>query len=222
MKISEIFKSIDGEGAFAGCPSVFIRTFGCNLNCSYCDSRYACEGDDYQEMTIDDIIAHINYKFPGSSQVTFTGGEPLLQKDAAELVHRIMNETSVDFVNVETNGAVDLYSFLRDLDGEDKMNLLITMDWKSPSSGQESKMLKENLVYLREQDVVKFVVGNQKDLDAMKAMLPAIKSAVFVSPVFGQIEPKEIVEYVLNNHLDDVRVQLQLHKFIWPPMMRGV
>lgn len=222
MKISEIFLSIDGEGIRTGYPVIFIRAHGCQLRCNYCDSLYAVDGDDFVEMSIEEIFEEIS-KY-STRKVTFTGGEPLIQKDALELIKRLVRGGYE--VNIETNGAVDL-SNLRDPSwcyGFMKDNIIITMDWKSISSRMSQHMLPSNLVHLTNKDVLKFVVGSQEDLEQMKDIVVNnnLECNVFVSPIFGQIEPEDIVKFVLDNKLNDVRVQLQLHKYVYSVDARGV
>lgn len=216
MKVVEIFESIDGEGIRAGVPVTFIRLHGCNLNCSYCDSRYACEGSDYTEMAVCEIVQKVQ-EF-GHPCITITGGEPLLQSDVKYLIQELAGENYK--INIETNGSVRVESYMK------KKNVIITLDYKCPSSGMEDKMDVENLKVLRSKDVLKFVVGSREDLDKAEEVIAQYglqdRCHIFFSPVFGKIEPHEIVEYVLEKHLDSVRVQLQLHKFIWDPDKRGV
>ncbi len=222
MKVSEIFYSIEGEGIRTGYPAVFIRLFSCQLRCTYCDSMYSVEGDDFVEMSIDEIVEEV-HKY-SSKRVTLTGGEPLIQKDALDLIKRLVRAGYE--LNIETNGAVDVsdlydaswcFGYMRD-------NIIVTMDWKSISSGMSSHMLNSNLALLTNKDVLKFVVGSREDLDQMKEVVTNNKldCSIFVSPIFGNIEPKDIVQYVLDNQLTDVRVQLQIHKIIWDSNMRGV
>lgn len=215
MKVVEIFESIDGEGIRAGFPVTFIRLHGCNLHCSYCDSRYACEGTDYKEMAIEDIMLKVrNF---GHSFITLTGGEPLIHPDVSYLIGALKKEKYK--VNIETNGSVDLSSF-------SCYGVMLTMDYKCPSSGMEDKMVFFNLKLLRNKDVLKFVVGSEEDLlKAKKVILEEYlqgKCNIFFSPVFGKIEPSRIVEFILENHLDGVRLQLQMHKYVWEPDKRGV
>lgn len=220
MKINEIFKSISGEAGKAGFPVIFIRTYGCNLRCSYCDTMYAVEGGEYLTMTPQEILNFCEGM--KIKKVVLTGGEPLIQPDAPELVDLLCdNEYEVE---IETNGAVDLCEFHKKLKTRRKYNLSYTMDFKSLSSGMAHKMLNKNLEFLGAQDVVKFVVGSTLDLQQMKAILESfvVVAQVFVSPVFGQIEPSQIVDFVLENELYDVRVQLQMHKVIWDKDKRGV
>lgn len=221
MKVVEIFHSIEGEGLRAGLPATFIRLHGCNLNCSYCDSRYACEGDEFEEMTIEDIVEEVQNI--GCPNVTITGGEPLIQAGISELVSRLSCNRFE--VNIETNGAVSLKDFSDDICNSYVTPYFFTMDWKCLSSNMSSKMLEENIYQIYSKDVLKFVVGCEEDLIQMKQFIRSHTihtSNIYVSPVFGKIEPSEIVEFLKHEKLWDVRLQLQMHKFVWPADMRGV
>ena len=215
MKVVEIFKSIDGEGIRAGYPATFIRLFGCNLRCSYCDTPYGYEGNDYKEMTVDEIVQEcMCLNCPG---ITLTGGEPLIHKDVNILIKNLL--VNGFEVNIETNGSVDveLLKFLYP-------QVVITMDWKCPSSGCENKMSIARLKDLKRNDVLKFVVGSKEDLEVCKSIYNTqeLECSIFISPIFGKIEPSEIVDYMLENNMMGCRVQLQMHKFIWNPNKRGV
>lgn len=212
MKVVEIFKSIDGEGIRAGLPVTFIRLGGCNLHCSYCDTKYAWEqGYKYTNMTPIEIVNKAQEI--GCKRITLTGGEPLIHNDVDTLVCMLVD--SGFEVNIETNGSVDISKFQYD-------NSIITMDYKCPSSGMQSRMLLSNLAKLRKIDVLKFVVGTEQDLLVCEELSKHVIANVYVSPVFGNIEPKDIVDYILTHDMDNCRVQLQLHKFIWSPDKRGV
>ena len=220
MKINEIFKSISGEAARAGYPVIFIRTYGCNLRCGYCDTMYSVEGGEYKNMTPSQIVGECyNY---GVKRVILTGGEPLIQPDAAELVDLLCDYGYE--VEIETNGAVDLQVFHQKLKTKRIDLVSYTMDYKTLSSEMSGKMLASNLEFLGKKDVIKFVVGCREDLEQMDCVISnnEVNAQVFVSPVFGNIEPKEIVEYILDNNLSNCRVQLQLHKLIWDVNQRGV
>lgn len=227
LPVSEIFYSIDGEGARAGAPAIFIRLFGCNLDCTYCDSRYACKHEDgvigFSDMTVEEIIQAVQ-AFEPCKCVTLTGGEPLIHEAACSLVSELRSRYY--WVNIETNGSIDLTNFICNQPGrKSAMDYFFTMDWKSLSSGQSDKMLASNLSQLKSNDVLKFVVGSQEDLDQMLTVLdtyPEIDAQIYVSPVWGAITPDKIVEYLLEHNLVYVRVQLQLHKIIWNPNQRGV
>ena len=214
MRICEIFKSISGESLYAGYVTTFIRAYGCNINCSYCDSSYSCAGSDYKEMSIDEIISEVEKL--ECKRIVFTGGEPLIQKDALDLVKALLNLNY--FVEIETNGAVDI----SDIIGLHSDKCIVTMDWKCPSSNMNSRMISQNLAMLRGCDVLKFVVGSEQDLDEMKSISKLTIATSFASPVFGKLEPKDIVQYLIDNKLHSIRFQLQIHKYVWPMDMRGV
>lgn len=214
MLVNEIFSSIEGEGIRTGYPVTFIRLYGCNIHCPYCDTRYACEGGEFTQMTVDEIVDKV--KDFGWSRVTITGGEPLIHRDVDNLIYLL---TYLGYeVNIETNGTV----FVGEYTDFDKV--ILTVDYKSISSGMNTKMDTANIDALRKQDVLKFVVGTMEDLEDMKRIVlnRMPQCQIFVSPVFGQIEPVQIVDFIKENHLDNVRVQVQLHKIIWNPTERGV
>lgn len=214
MRVVEIFKSIDGEGKRAGLPCTFIRLYGCNLRCSYCDTRYGCEGNNYKVMSIKEIIKTV--KELGVTHITLTGGEPLIDPDSFKLIRRLCDEGFA--LNIETNGAVDITPV-------DK-RAFITIDYKCPSSGMEEHMLKNNFNILRKKDVCKFVVGSVKDLDRAYEIINKYdldkNCQVYLSPVFGNIEAADIVKYMMEHEMYRCKVQLQLHKYIWDPNKRGV
>lgn len=224
MKICELFSSIEGEGIRAGYPCTFIRTVGCNLRCEWCDSKYSFkEEDTTKDMTVQEIVDEC-YNL-GNYRITFTGGEPLLQPDAMDLIKALVEKGFE--VNVETNGAVDIEPFVayRNSSITPSENLFFTVDYKCPSSGMEDKMIHDNHLYVNQNDVIKFVVGSQEDLKAMKHFVENHKyfyDHIFVSPVFGMIEPVEIVDFIKENKMQNVRLQLQIHKFVWDKNKRGV
>ncbi len=233
LSVAERFVSINGEGLRAGRLATFVRFCGCNLVCSYCDTRWACEPSfEGEQVSVNELVTYV--EDAGCACVTLTGGEPLLQPALPELVESILRADGLArrgfAVEIETNGAVSLEPLarLRQLMGAEQApgTLSFTMDWKSPSSGMSSHMLVENLGYLTDRDTLKFVVGSREDLDAMRELVVAqgltARTNVLISPVFGCIEPQDIVEYMKEHSLIDVRLQLQLHKFIWPPSQRGV
>lgn len=222
LKVSEIFSSIDGEGSRSGYPVTFIRLHGCNLSCSYCDSQYACLGDDYTEMEISDVVDKVAEL--GLKRITLTGGEPLLEypeDENIELIRELLCKGY--FVNVETNGSIPLLPIRARLYGS---NLMFTIDYKCNGSGMNDKMCTGNLRELSSPDVLKFVVKDIDDLNQMKQVFnayPYLKNKnVYVSPVFDEIDPKDIVKFLIDNKLEGIRLQLQLHKLIWDPNDRGV
>lgn len=212
MKVIEIFKSIEGEGIRAGVPATFVRLEGCNLRCRYCDTSYSYEDPAYTEMTVQEVIDKV-FRM-GGKRVTLTGGEPLIHENVDLLVEALI--IGGFEVNIETNGSVDLTPYMT------YGKVLVTMDYKCPCSGMEDKMLLNNLRILRKKDVIKFVVASKEDLDVCRDLIKYTAAQVFISPVFGNIEPKQIVEYMLEHDMQSCRIQLQLHKFIWKPEERGV
>lgn len=214
MLVSEIFNSIEGEGIRVGLPSTFIRLFGCNLKCDYCDSLYSCEGKDYKEMSINEIMDEVR-KF-GCKAVTLTGGEPLIHKDVDELL--IMLSSNGFEVNVETNGTR--------MPTVRNSNIFYTVDFKTYASGVSHLMNKDVFKSLEDKDVIKCVCGSILDLEQSLEFLREVGMQdfknIFISPVFGQIEPEVLVDFVKTHELWNWRVQLQIHKIIWNPQERGV
>ncbi|WAM33925.1 putative 7-carboxy-7-deazaguanine synthase QueE [Caldicellulosiruptor morganii] len=212
FKVVEKFVSIEGEGIRSGYPAIFFRFAGCNLSCSFCDTKYATHNPVYEEMTAQQIVEYA--KSTGFSKVTLTGGEPLIQPDIHCLIDILIKEGFE--VNIETNGSVDIRGVNR--------NAIITMDYKCPSSGMEDRMLPENIKLLGKQDVLKFVVGTHQDMQKAFEIIQAFKPqcSIYFSPVWGKIEPAEIVEFMIKNKLQNCRLQLQLHKIIWPDRERGI
>lgn len=218
-KVVEIFTSINGEGRLAGQLAVFVRFAGCNLRCSFCDTMWANEPDvQGRWMTEEDIAQEVTRT--GVRNVTLTGGEPLLQKDIGILLERLAEGTSLS-VEIETNGSMPLAPYQNM-----KHAPSMTMDYKLPFSGMEDKMYLDNLKELLPKDTVKFVCGSFEDMKRAEAVINDYhlteRCAVYLSPVFGAIEPSDMVEYMKEHHMNGVNLQLQLHKFIWDPQERGV
>lgn len=216
MIVNEIFSSIDGEGLRTGELATFIRLAGCNMKCSYCDTLYALNPNDGENMTIDEIIEKVDKI--GIKNITLTGGEPLIHNNVDSLIDELLKREYK--VNIETNGSVNIERYIG--------KCLITMDYKTPSSLMEKKMMLSNIEKLLENDVLKFVV-NKSDLYTVEQIMNnyKIKSYIYISPIFGEIEPKEIVEFMkeMNRrgvNMNKVRTQIQLHKVIWNPNMKGV
>lgn len=221
MKVSEIFNSIEGEGKRAGAPCTFIRLFGCNLRCTYCDSMYAVEGHDYTEMTVEEIIEKVK-EWDWCKKVTVTGGEPLIQEDIKQLLCKLLEENFI--VNVETNGSRPLIELPEGRSGVTAYELFYTIDFKTGTSGMMDKMCPKAFEHLKHGDVIKFVVGSEEDLMQAKDFCEShyLLASIYVSPIFGKIEPKDIVEFIQKNRLWNWKVQLQLHKYIWSVDTRGV
>ena len=216
--VAERFVSINGEGADAGRLAAFIRLRGCNLQCSFCDTSWACSDScPVEELDTESILTWLaDCKV---RDVTLTGGEPLLAAHVDELIRALC--TAGYRVEIETNGSVDISPFDRI-----RPRPVFTLDYKCPGSGEEEHMLTGNYSLLRPEDSVKFVVGSRKDLDRARQICRehalGSRCGVFLSTVFGKIEPREIVDYMIDNHFTEARLQLQLHKYIWDPGIRGV
>lgn len=220
MKVVEIFKSIDGEGKRTGKVATFIRLAGCNLRCVYCDTTYSFDTSTAQEMSIEEIVGKC-FEL-GTRYITLTGGEPLIHPDAWDLVSALC--TKGFQVNIETNGSVDLRKYIEDRDYY-LWDVFFTVDYKTKYSGMSHRMKKEAFEDLDPlNDLVKCVVASKEDMDGALQYLDSLHKPfnIWFSPVFGAIDPKEIVEYVLASGRTDITVQIQLHKIIWDPNERGV
>ncbi|MDQ1238162.1 MAG: 7-carboxy-7-deazaguanine synthase [Thermodesulfobacteriota bacterium] len=211
LLICEIFKSIQGESTFVGLPCVFVRLSGCNLNCTYCDTGYAkSEGYELDLSRIADTV-----KTLGVRLVEITGGEPLIQEETPLLAEMLSREGYL--VLVETNGSLDI-SVLPE-------GVVRIMDIKCPSSGESHSNRWENLDFIRPGDEIKFVVCDRLDYEwaARVIMKELVKfsNTILISPVYGQLAPQELAQWILEDNLD-VRLQVQVHKYIWSPHARGV
>ena len=247
MNVIEIFASIDGEGSRQGLLTTFLRLHDCNIRCSYCDTTYSYGIDSiFTEMTVAEVADVIESL--GNHRITITGGEPLLQEAAVvELIDELnrrkaetmqdntsgqagstciididkfdkremLNNSLYDF-NIETNGTI-IPSFHRD-------NVWFTYDYKTPSSLAEESMNINIFKVATERDLIKFVVGSPEDLDCMRRIIDQYPTAaqIYVSPVWGQIEAVLIIDYMKAYNLQNVRFQLQIHKFVWDPDTKGV
>lgn len=217
--IVEKFISINGEGTRCGQLSVFIRFAGCNLNCSFCDTTWANEPD----VPCENLSAQQIYEYIRSTKVTnitLTGGEPLLVPGILTLLEKLAKDESL-YVEIETNGSVNLEPFSHLFNGPH-----FTMDYKLPGSKMETFMDLSNFSYLTKNDTVKFVVGDRNDLEVAKRIIDNYqlldRCSIYFSPVFGKIDPQDIVNFMIEQRLNKVNLQLQLHKIIWSPDERGV
>jgi 7-carboxy-7-deazaguanine synthase len=212
LTINEIYHSIQGESTWAGEACVFVRLTFCDLRCTYCDTEYAFyEG---KKKTLDEIAAAVaTFQCP---LVEITGGEPLLQKNVLPLMAMLADAGQT--VLLETSGAHDISQV------DPRVHRI--MDLKTPGSGECARNLFPNIEYLTERDEVKFVIGSREDYEWAREQverhgLAQRCRAVLFSPIFGRIDPREIVEWILADKLP-VRFQLQMHKFIWTPTQRSV
>jgi len=213
LRVTEIFRSIQGESTHAGRPCTFVRLTGCPMRCVWCDSEYTFSGGDH--LPLEDILAQV-HAF-GCELVEVTGGEPLAQKEAFELIRRLCDDGFE--VLVETGG----YISTADVDRRAK----IILDVKCPASGEEQRNHWPNLEHLSaDKDEVKFVIADRGDWDYAKEIirkyeLTTRSHSVLISPAWGQVDLQELAQWVSESGLN-VRMQLQLHKYIWGPEARGV
>lgn len=203
MEINEIFYSLQGEGRWTGLPNIFIRTSGCNLRCSFCDTTYAY--DDGKEMSIDKILSQIS-KYP-CKYICITGGEPLLQNETLELIDVLLKRNYK--VCLETNGSINIEKL------SNKKSLIISLDIKCPSSNMHEKNYFKNISLLRKDDQLKFVIKDKDDYNYAKKIVNEYKPIcmVFFQPVWGT-NPEELANWITTDGLD-VKIGLQLHKIIW-------
>jgi 7-carboxy-7-deazaguanine synthase len=211
MRISEIYASIHGESQYAGLPCTLVRTTGCDLRCTYCDTSYAFTGG--KEMSIEEIFVEVERL--GMPFVLLTGGEPMLQKEIAVLADRLL--AAGKRVAIETSGghALDVLP----------ASVIRIVDVKTPSSRESERVRWELLAALRPGDAVKFVLSDEADYLWSKGMVERFaligRTEVLFSPVHGRLDPRDLVAWLLRDRLL-VRVNLQLHKYVWGSETRGV
>ena len=211
LKINEIYYSVQGESTHAGRPCIFIRLTYCNLRCSYCDTEYAFY--DGKDMEITDIMSEI--KRWDCNLVEVTGGEPLFQDECIDLLNELVNSNYE--VMLETGGSLSISDVPK--------KVVKIVDFKCPSSGMVKKNLWSIVDDLQAHDEVKFVIGNREDFDWAKDRITEYSldkiCTLLFSPTFGEIDPQQIVEWILADNLP-VRMQMQMHKMIWSPEEKGV
>ncbi|MDD5199584.1 MAG: radical SAM protein [Terrimicrobiaceae bacterium] len=212
LTINEIYESIQGESTWAGLPCVFVRLTFCDLRCTYCDTEYAFYAGTKRPVA--DVLADV--LAIDCPLVEITGGEPLLQKNVLPLMARLCDAGRT--VLIETSGAHDIAPI------DPRVHRI--MDLKTPSSGECARNRYENIPHLTRGDEVKFVLGSREDYEWTRERiaehgLAERVGAVLLSPVFGKIDPRDIVAWMLADKLP-ARFQLQMHKFIWDPKMKGV
>ena len=212
LTVNEIYLSVQGESTWAGLPCVFVRLTFCDLRCTYCDTAYAFyEG---KKRPVDAVLAEV--LAIDCPLVEITGGEPLLQKNVLPLMQQLCDAGRT--VLIETSGAHDIAAI------DSRVHRI--MDLKTPSSGECSRNLFSNIACLTKKDEVKFVLGSREDYLWAREQIQTHQlgdrvNAVLLSPVFGKINPQDIVAWMLEDKLP-ARFQLQMHKFIWEPTQKGV
>ena len=203
MKINEIFYSIQGEGKWTGRPNIFIRTTGCNLRCTYCDTKYAYENG--KELKVNEVLKKIE-KY-NCNYVCITGGEPLLQDDIFDLIKKLYSKNYL--VLIETNGSIDIKKLI------EFEKLIISLDIKCPSSKMDKEMELKNIGLLNKEDQMKFIIKNKLDYNYAKEIITKFKPKcdIYFQPVWGE-NPKIIAEWIISDNLN-VKLGLQLHKILW-------
>ena len=234
LKVVEIFNSISGEGISAGEIVTFVRVEGCNLRCSYCDTKYSYQGDNYELLTPQEILEKVN-SF-GTNKLMCTGGEPLVEETAKRYLPLYLAVNGYQ-VRIESNGSWPVYNQqeINKFVGDKEFELYYTLDVKCPSSKMAQYNHFANFAELKSGDELKFVVANQKDLDYALQVIDRNKDILGqedimlnFSPAFSEIETEEIIQflqehqdYFKNNNLE-TRLSMQLHKVIWEPDQMGV
>ncbi len=235
--LSECYASVQGESSLVGIPTVFVRLYTCNLRCIWCDSMYAVEGGDHREVSVPDLVTDVRRLTAvepaaprrGISHLCWTGGEPLLQWRSVARAIRLLPDHFVH--TIETDGEVDLGPFDSAMAAE-RANARVRyiMDIKCPGSAMTARRAFENLRYLRREDEIKFVLLDRKDYEFAKDVLSrhslSVETILFspVTPahkVDRGLELATLAAWILEDRLD-VRLQPQVHKFIWPGKTRGV
>jgi 7-carboxy-7-deazaguanine synthase len=211
IRINEIFLSLQGESSYSGWPCVFVRTTGCPLRCQWCDTRYAYE--EGVDLSNQEIVTRV-LAYP-VNLVEVTGGEPLAQEGVFPLLKTLCDLGKT--VLLETGGAMDIEPV--------DARVHIILDVKCPSSGMQEHLRGENLEKIRSKDEVKFVLANREDYEFAREIITRRRlperTTVLLSPVWGLLNPREIASWILEDQLP-VRLQVQLHKILWPEEMRGV
>jgi 7-carboxy-7-deazaguanine synthase len=211
MRITEIYKSVQGETQYAGLPCTLVRTTGCDLRCTYCDSAFSFYGG--RDMTLDEIVSEVEAQ--GAPLVLLTGGEPMLQKEMPALAARLLERGYR--VMIETSGAHPLDALPADV--------VRIVDVKTPGSGESHRMRWESLEGLRPRDAVKFVLTSEADYqwaaEIIRSRGLAERTEVLLSPMHGRLAPDALVTWMLRDRLP-ARLNLQIHKYIWSPDARGV
>ena len=213
MQITEIFKSLQGESTYAGLPCIFIRLTGCNLRCTWCDTEHAFFGGE--DASLDEVMKRVGSL--GGKLVEITGGEPLLQREVYPLMDRLLKKG---------------YEVMLETSGERKIDrvppeVVKIVDVKCPHSGETDSFAIENLEHLAPHDQVKFVILTRRDYEFSRdftrehRLAERVKAVVF-SPVHGELDPKELAEWMLADGLAGVRLGCQLHKIIWGADAKGV
>ncbi|MCY0876264.1 MAG: radical SAM protein [Firmicutes bacterium] len=221
LPMVEIFQTVEGEGTAAGYPTVFVRLFGCPLRCAWCDTPYSYPPAEAEfTMTIGEICERVaSFR---AARVCVTGGEPLLYGErSGALLRAIAEMDQIVDVHVETSGAIAIAPFLT-MVSSSKVRYIV--DYKLPGSGEEARMDLANVTDLRSVDELKFVIASRVDYERACAVIAQYRplGTILFSPVWGSVAPDQLVTWMLEDGLANVKLSLQIHKVIWDPQLRGV
>lgn len=226
LPMVEIFETVEGEGTRAGFPTVFVRVFHCNLRCTWCDTPYSyAPAQPEFEASVSEIVDKVS-SYPWHN-VCLTGGEPLIHRHKSQLLIDALAELSnVHDIHIETNGAIDVRPFIHlratTPDREQKVRFIV--DYKLPGSGEYAKMNHDHLSALSPRDELKFVIADDHDFATAVDVLNRypIQATILFSPVWASMPPERLVSKILAEGLDNVKLNMQIHKVIWHPDTRGV
>ena len=221
--IAETFVSLNGEGPRTGQLAYFVRFAGCNLTCSFCDTTWANDTEKLEKFeTMTEHQIYEGIRLSGVTNITITGGEPMLQPDISVLLELLVSDELLN-IEIETNGSIDLQPFEK-LQSSGRLNF--TVDYKLPSSSMEIMMRVSNFDLLKKSETVKFVAGSISDLERAQTVIDAYnlsdKCNVLISPVYGELEPEKIADFIKEHKLNKTGLQIQLHKLLWGADARGV
>ncbi|MCF6093504.1 radical SAM protein [Microaerobacter geothermalis] len=231
LPMVEIFETVEGEGLKAGYPTTFIRLFHCNLRCKWCDTPYSYSPalPEFYATTREIVEQVTNL---GNPYICLTGGEPLIHGGKSmDLIHALSELDIVKDVHIETNGAIDLRPFTQQRKEITTVGSKVRfiMDYKLSGSGEKGKMITNNFSLLQDHDEIKFVVANREDFQEALDIIENHyqQGQILFSPVFSMVSPRDLVEWILKekagrHYLKDAKLNLQIHKWIWDPDMRGV
>ena len=211
LRITEIYRSVQGEGSHAGYPCVFVRLTGCNLRCTWCDTEYGYNGG--KDLSLEQVLKEVSAL--NTNLVEVTGGEPLLQEETPQLVDLLLENGYT--VLIETAGSIDISCVSK--------KAVRIVDMKCPGSGMLDKNLYKNLDLVTDKDEVKFVIKDKADFDwavnLIKKHALESKTQILISPVYGEMDQEKLTEWLLESGIN-ARLQVQLHKIIWGPDKTGV
>jgi 7-carboxy-7-deazaguanine synthase len=225
LPLVEIFQTVEGEGGKAGYPTTFIRIYNCNLRCTWCDTPYSyAPHPPEMTATVGEILEQVERY--GNRHICLTGGEPLLYRDKAlALLQELAPLPFLEDIHIETNGAIDLLPFHRWRESSphgEKIRFI--MDFKLLSSGERNKMILGNFLHLTDRDEIKFVISDREAFDEALSVVNrhVRRGQILFSPEWNSLPPDQLVDWLLQSELKDIRLNLQTHKYIWDPDRRGV